>query len=143
VSRGRLSSIHSVFLFRLNSKGTQILIATSAGDVHQLDLLTFDHAHLSSCHPGPVRAVAFPKDLDAVLATCAEDGVRLWSLPPCGRGRPVLRAAFNGAACLAFSPDGDAIHVGFDDGAVRALAPESGRLLYCSGGAHPSGKLID
>ena len=41
--------------------------------------------------------------------------------------------------CLAFAPDGKLIVTGWDDGAVRAFLPESGKLKFEIGNAHHKG----
>ncbi len=116
--------------------GSALLVGTSSGDAHQMDLLTFNSNLLSTCHGGSINDLAFPQGLDGILGTCAQDGIRLWSL---AHGQQLLHIRQQGALCLTFYPDGSCILCGFEDGCIRSYTPESGRLIGCTQGAHPQG----
>ena len=77
--------------------------------------------------------------LDAVFATCGEDGIRIWEL---NTGKELLHIPGDGcvvAECMEFSPDGKLILSGWSDGCIQAHTPETGKLIFVAQGVHSSG----
>ena len=79
------------------------------------------------------------RDLDTIIATCGEDGIRLWDL---NNGKQLLHIPEDGcvvAECMKFSADGKLILSGWSDGCIRAHTPETGKMIFVAQGVHPSG----
>ena len=74
-----------------------------------------------------------------MLATCGEDGIRLWETTT---GKQLLHIPEDGcsvAECIEFSADGKLILSGWSDGCIRAHTPETGKLIFLAQGVHPPG----
>jgi WD40 repeat protein len=93
---------------------------------------------IQTCHGEAINDVAFPLGYSEVFATCGSSDVRVWHI---SEARELLRIQVPGSECLsvAFMPDGGSILSGWNDGKIRAFAPQSGRLLYVINDAHPHG----
>ena len=93
---------------------------------------------IQTCHAEQINDVAFPLGYSEVFATCGSTDVRVWHI---NEARELLRIRVPNVECLsvAFMPDGGSIISGWNDGKIRAFAPQSGRLLYTINDAHPHG----
>ena len=85
--------------------------------------------------------MAFPVGYSEVFATCGREDVRIWHI---NEARELLRIKVPNVECLsvAFMPDGGSVVTGWNDGKIRAFAPQSGRLLYTINDAHVQGVWI-
>ena len=93
---------------------------------------------IQTCHSERINDVAFPVGYSEVFATCGREDVRIWHI---NEARELLRIKVPNVECLsvAFMPDGGSVVTGWNDGKIRAFAPQSGRLLYTINDAHPHG----
>ncbi|XP_073090915.1 cilia- and flagella-associated protein 52-like isoform X2 [Manis javanica] len=73
-----------------------------------------------------------------LFATCAKKDIRVWHTLS---NRELLRITVPNMTChgIDFMRDGKSIISGWDDGKIRAFAPETGRLIYVINNAHRIG----
>ena len=93
---------------------------------------------IQTCHAEQINDVAFPLGYSEVFATCGSTDVRVWHI---NEARELLRIRVPNVECLSVGvhADGGSIISGWNDGKIRAFAPQSGRLLYTINDAHPHG----
>ena len=86
-------------------------------------------------HAEPVADIAFAKGYSELFATCAGSDIRIWHTKTKSE---LLRVQVPEVKCncIAFSPSGNAIFSGWNDGKVRAFAPQSGSLQFVINEAH-------
>lgn len=92
----------------------------------------------STCHFSKINAVVFPYAYSEVFATCSAEDIRVWNAR---KYTELLRIRVPNLACncISFSKDGKSIVSGWDDGAIRAFGPQSGKLIYTITDAHAGG----
>ncbi|XP_045055232.2 cilia- and flagella-associated protein 52 isoform X3 [Desmodus rotundus] len=75
---------------------------------------------------------------DELFATCAKKDIRVWHTLS---NRELLRITIPNMTChsIDFMRDGKSIISAWDDGKIRAFAPETGRLMYVINNAHRIG----
>jgi WD40 repeat protein len=85
-----------------------------------------------------VSDVAFPRGYSELFATCSNNDIRVWHAQT---RNELLRIQVPNLECLCitFSPDGKSIVSGWNDGKVRAFAPQSGTLKYVINDVHRDG----
>lgn len=76
------------------------------------------------------------REIDRILGSCGEDGVRVWDILT---GRQMFHVGQAGGLCLGFLPDGSGLIVGFADGCLRFYTPETGRNIFTVQGVHANG----
>ncbi|XP_055688187.1 cilia- and flagella-associated protein 52 [Lutzomyia longipalpis] len=115
-----------------------ILIGTEACEIYSLSLGNFDVKLLKTCHTGPVFDVAFPHNFSGVFATASFESLRIWSVR---RMQELLRIVVPNftASGVVFSHDGKSLLSAWNDGALRAFTPLTGRLAFAIPNAHNKG----
>ncbi|XP_073090918.1 cilia- and flagella-associated protein 52-like isoform X3 [Manis javanica] len=80
----------------------------------------------------------WPSGTAELFATCAKKDIRVWHTLS---NRELLRITVPNMTChgIDFMRDGKSIISGWDDGKIRAFAPETGRLIYVINNAHRIG----
>ncbi|XP_059614084.1 cilia- and flagella-associated protein 52 [Phlebotomus argentipes] len=123
--------------FQLLDSGT-VLIGTEACEIYSLALGSFEIKLLKTCHTGPVYDIAFPHNFSGVFATASFESLRVWSVK---RMQELLRIVVPNftASGVVFSRDGKSLLSAWNDGALRAFTPLTGRLAFAIPNAHNKG----
>lgn len=115
-----------------------VLVGTDGCELFTVDADTFHVTRLFTCHTSVIHDLAFPRDYSKVFATASRHDVRVWSADSL---RELLRVTVRNATCsgVLFTPDGSQMLTSWNDGRVRAYAPQSGRLLFAIEHCHNRG----
>merc|ERR1712216_870464 len=99
---------------------------------------TLEWQQRSTAHYNPVRDVCFPRQTSELFVTCSDRDIRVWLT---SKKQELLRIQVPNLVCncVAIAPDGSMIISGWEDGKIRAFAPESGKLLWSATNAHQKG----
>lgn len=117
--------------------GGGFLAATAQSNLYALDL-ELRAELLGTCHHGGVNGVVFPRGCSDLFLTCSREDIRVWRAS--GQKELLRIQVLNlECNCVAITDSGTAIVSGWDDGRLRAFAPESGRLLFVVPDAHAGG----
>jgi len=86
-------------------------------------------------HAEMVNDVVFPQGYSDLFATCAGSDIRIWHSDTLSE---LLRVQVPNQECncIAFSPRGDGIVSGWNDGKIRSFLPQSGGLQFVINEAH-------
>ncbi|XP_043464838.1 cilia- and flagella-associated protein 52-like isoform X1 [Leptopilina heterotoma] len=116
-------------------KNDYVLIGTTLCEIYQIKLKDFDMRLLVTCHTNTIYSIAFPSNYSEIFATSSKDDIRLWRVET---QKELLRITISNFVCsnLCFSYDGKMIISAWNDGVIRAFAPQSGRLLFAIHNAH-------
>ncbi|XP_058791457.1 cilia- and flagella-associated protein 52 [Phymastichus coffea] len=111
------------------------IVGTSLSEIYQVKLADFDMRLLLTCHTAAIYDVAFPHNYSEIFATGSKNDIRLWRL---ATQKELLRITLPNFVCtsLGFSCDGRMLLSAWNDGIVRAFAPQTGRLLFAILNAH-------
>ena len=106
----------------------KFLLGTDQSNVYEASVLPDTPRHpaevkldlWSTCHPGSIAAIAFPKGFSEVFATCSKNDIRVWHMR---KRREVLRIQVPNLHCLCveITPDGKTILSGWEDGKVKEI----------------------
>ena len=118
--------------------GDYYFAGTSQSSIYRVRADDLSAELRSTCHFGKINAVAYPYAYSEVFATCATEDIRVWNARTYTE---LLRIRVPNleCSCIAFSKDGKSIVSGWDDGAIRAFGPQSGKLIYTITDAHAGG----
>eukprot|EP00911_Craspedida_sp_UC1_P001078 UC1_evm7s808 len=126
----------------LRGAGHDVFCGTAACEMHHIGLAEFKGELRIKAHHAPINSVIFPPGESAIFATCTQGSVYIWST---STGQLLLDVSLAGLECtsadigLGVGPAGDSIMTGWDDGYLRFLAPESGKVQAEVKDAHPAG----
>lgn len=127
---GAVLSVMQTFEDELTSvawaaSGAELYAGGIAGTVSRWDAVSGQMWELFAAHAGPVEAISVAPDGQS-LATASADGVKLWA-----HDGVLLDSLSNtqGALSVAWSPSGEAVAVGRDDGWVGVWSTSTGKLL--------------
>lgn len=120
----------------LSPDRSQFLAGTNDGNRYLVDVEAFETPELrGTAHADPITDVVFPAESSALFLTASKRDIRLWNAET---RMELLRIQVPNLTCLclALARDGKSIVSGWDDGKIRAFAPESGKLQYVIPDAH-------
>ncbi|XP_051157858.1 cilia- and flagella-associated protein 52 isoform X2 [Leptopilina boulardi] len=125
------SAVSSMVLY----KNDYVLIGTTLCEIYQIKLNDFNMRLLISCHTNTIYSIAFPPNYSEIFATSSKDDIRLWRVET---QKELLRITISNFVCsnLCFSYDGKMIISAWNDGIIRAFAPQTGKLLFAIHNAH-------
>ncbi|KAF4531674.1 hypothetical protein B566_EDAN011833 [Ephemera danica] len=119
----------------------RLLVGTQSCDIFSLPVDDFSKIELHvTCHPSPVYSLAFPIDTSEVFISSGDGDFRIWRTTKSKNYVEIHRIMRTGLACrsVLVTQDGTAIFSAWDDGTIRAYAPNTGRILTEILGAHRS-----
>uniref|UniRef100_A0A8C9PDF5 Cilia- and flagella-associated protein 52 n=1 Tax=Spermophilus dauricus TaxID=99837 RepID=A0A8C9PDF5_SPEDA len=130
--QGGISSI------ALRGEGHQFFVGTEESHIYRVNFTDFKETLILTCHFEAVQDIVFPFGTAELFATCAKKDIRVWHTMS---NRELLRITVPNMTChgLDFMRDGKSIISAWDDGKIRAFAPETGRLMYVINSAHRIG----
>ncbi|XP_003466261.1 cilia- and flagella-associated protein 52 isoform X1 [Cavia porcellus] len=122
----------------LRGEGHQFFVGTEESHIYRVNFTDFKETLIATCHFEAVQDVVFPFGTSELFATCAKKDIRVWHTMS---NRELLRITVPNITCHAidFMRDGKSIISAWNDGKIRAFAPETGRLLYAISSAHRIG----
>lgn len=120
------------------SDGRSLYAGTRDGNRYFVAIDDFEPKLRATAHPDPVNCVAYPRDSSDLFLTGSLGEVRLWNART---RKELLRVQVPNIRCdcLQVRPDGGLIVTGWQDGRIRAFAPETGRLVFVINDAHVDG----
>lgn len=122
----------------LNANQDHFFVGTTKCNIFLVEVSSLEYELRNTCHSSHINDVCFPHKYSGVFATCGKNDVRVWnSKTRCELLR--INVPNLECLCIAFSPNGSCLFSGWDDGKIRAFAPESGKLLYVIHDAHRDG----
>lgn len=122
----------------LNANQDHFFVGTTKCNIFLVAVDSLEYELRNTCHSSHINDVCFPHKYSGVFATCGKNDVRVWNAKTrCELLR--INVPNLECLCIAFSPDGSCLFSGWDDGKIRAFAPESGKLLYVIHNAHRDG----
>jgi cilia- and flagella-associated protein 52 len=100
-----------------------------------VNIATLETQLRGTAHASAIRDVCFPAGTPDLFLTASGSDIRVWHA---GKRTELLRIQVPNIECLAVTINdaGTVIASGWDDGKVRAFAPESGKLLWTLNDAH-------
>jgi len=112
----------------VRGQGHQFYVGTLASKIYTFAMADFQYEVRSAAHNSKVNDVCFPRQSSDLFGTCAGSEIRVWHTKST---KELLRIEVPNKVCNAFDfmPDGSAIVSGWDDGCIRAFAPESGKKI--------------
>ncbi|EPY86756.1 WD repeat-containing protein 16 [Camelus ferus] len=124
----------------LRGEGHQFFVGTEESHIYRVNFTDFKETLITTCHFEAVEDIVFPFGTAELFATCAKKDIRVWHTLS---NRELLRITVPNMTChgIDFMRDGKSIISGnaWDDGKIRAFAPETGRLIYVINNAHRIG----
>lgn len=122
----------------LRGEGHQFFVGTEESHIYRVNFTDFKETLIATCHFEAVQDIVFPFGTAELFATCAKKDIRVWHTMS---KRELLRITVPNMTChgIDFMRDGKSIISAWDDGKIRAFAPESGRLMYTINSAHRIG----
>jgi WD40 repeat protein len=108
---------------------------TEGGNIYGVDIPSLQTQLRGTAHNAPVTDLVFPSGTSDLFITCAGCEIRIWHSV---KRTELLRIQVPNlkVLCVAINKAGNSIISGWDDGKIRAFAPESGRLQYSINDAH-------
>ncbi|XP_054391399.2 cilia- and flagella-associated protein 52 isoform X2 [Pongo abelii] len=128
----------SITSITLRGEGHQFFVGTEESHIFQVSFTDFKETLIATCHFDAVEDIVFPFGTAELFATCAKKDIRVWHTPS---NRELLRITVPNMTChgIDFMRDGKSIISAWNDGKIRAFAPETGRLMYVINSAHRIG----
>ncbi|XP_040309146.1 cilia- and flagella-associated protein 52 isoform X2 [Herpailurus yagouaroundi] len=122
----------------LRGEGHHFFVGTEESHIYRVNFTDFKETLIATCHFEAVQDVVFPFGTAELFATCAKKDIRVWHTLS---NRELLRITVPNMTChgIDFMRDGKSIISAWDDGRIRAFAPETGRLMYVINNAHRIG----
>ncbi|XP_008686226.1 cilia- and flagella-associated protein 52 [Ursus maritimus] len=122
----------------LRGEGHQFFVGTEESHIYRVNFTDFKETLIATCHCEAVQDIVFPFGTTELFATCAKKDIRVWHTLS---NRELLRITVPNMTChgIDFMRDGKSIISAWDDGRIRAFAPETGRLMYVINNAHRIG----
>ncbi|XP_047291396.1 cilia- and flagella-associated protein 52 isoform X5 [Homo sapiens] len=122
----------------LRGEGHQFLVGTEESHIYRVSFTDFKETLIATCHFDAVEDIVFPFGTAELFATCAKKDIRVWHT---SSNRELLRITVPNMTChgIDFMRDGKSIISAWNDGKIRAFAPETGRLMYVINNAHRIG----
>nr|XP_021511681.1 cilia- and flagella-associated protein 52 [Meriones unguiculatus] len=122
----------------LRGEGHQFFVGTEESHIYRVNFTDFKEMLIATCHFEAVEDIVFPFGTAELFATCAKKDIRVWHTMS---NRELLRITVPNMTChgIDFMRDGKSIVSAWDDGKIRAFAPETGRLMYAINSAHRIG----
>nr|KAF6415330.1 cilia and flagella associated protein 52 [Molossus molossus] len=122
----------------LRGEGHQFFVGTEESHIYRVNFTDFKETLIGTCHFEAVQDIVFPFGTAELFATCAKKDIRVWHTLS---NRELLRITVPNMTChcIEFMRDGKSIISAWDDGKIRAFAPETGRLMYVINNAHRIG----
>ncbi|KAM7333612.1 hypothetical protein ACRRTK_006932 [Alexandromys fortis] len=122
----------------LRGEGHQFFVGTEESHIYRVNFTDFKETLIATCHFEAVQDIVFPFGTAELFATCAKKDIRVWHTMS---NRELLRITVPNMTChgIDFMRDGRSIISAWDDGKIRAFAPETGRLIYTINSAHRIG----
>ncbi|XP_012511054.1 PREDICTED: cilia- and flagella-associated protein 52 [Propithecus coquereli] len=122
----------------LRGEGHQFFVGTEESYIYRVNFTDFKETLIATCHFEAVEDIVFPFGTAELFATCAKKDIRVWHT---SSNRELLRITVPNMTChgIDFMRDGRSIISAWDDGKIRAFAPETGRLMYVINSAHRIG----
>ncbi|XP_059937269.1 cilia- and flagella-associated protein 52 isoform X3 [Mesoplodon densirostris] len=122
----------------LRGEGHQFFVGTEESHIYRVNFTDFKETLITTCHFEAVEDIVFPFGTAELFATCAKKDIRVWHTLS---NRELLRITVPNMTChgIDFMRDGKSIISAWDDGKIRAFAPETGRLMYVINNAHRIG----
>ncbi|XP_065753335.1 cilia- and flagella-associated protein 52 isoform X1 [Phocoena phocoena] len=122
----------------LRGEGHQFFVGTEESHIYRVNFTDFKETLIITCHFEAVEDIVFPFGTAELFATCAKKDIRVWHTLS---NRELLRITVPNMTCrgIDFMRDGKSIISAWDDGKIRAFAPETGRLMYVINNAHRIG----
>ncbi|XP_027423567.1 cilia- and flagella-associated protein 52 isoform X2 [Zalophus californianus] len=119
-------------------EGHQFFVGTEESHIYRVNFTDFKETLIATCHFEAVQDIVFPFGTAELFATCAKKDIRVWRTLS---NRELLRITVPNMTChgIDFMRDGKSIISAWDDGRIRAFAPETGRLIYVINNAHRIG----
>ncbi|XP_058531584.1 cilia- and flagella-associated protein 52 isoform X2 [Ochotona princeps] len=130
--QGGISSI------TLRGEGHQFFVGTEESHIYRVNFTDFKETLIATCHFEAVQDIVFPFGTSELFATCAKKDIRVWHTLS---NRELLRITVPNMTChgIEFMRDGKSLVSAWNDGKIRAFAPETGRLMYAINSAHRIG----
>ncbi|XP_054312591.1 cilia- and flagella-associated protein 52 isoform X2 [Pongo pygmaeus] len=128
----------SITSITLRGEGHQFFVGTEESHIFQVSFTDFKETLIATCHFDAVEDIVFPFGTAELFATCAKKDIRVWHT---SSNRELLRITVPNMTChgIDFMRDGKSIISAWNDGKIRAFAPETGRLMYVINSAHRIG----
>ncbi|XP_023385618.1 cilia- and flagella-associated protein 52 [Pteropus vampyrus] len=125
----------------LRGEGHQFFVGTEESHIYRVNFTDFKETLIATCHFEAVQDIVFPFGTAELFATCAKKDIRVWHTLS---NRELLRITVPNMTChgIDFMRDGKSIISAWDDGKIRAFAPETGRLMYVINNAHRIGTTV-
>ncbi|XP_053067751.1 cilia- and flagella-associated protein 52 isoform X1 [Acinonyx jubatus] len=122
----------------LRGEGHHFFVGTEESHIYRVNFTDFKETLIATCHFEAVQDIVFPFGTAELFATCAKKDIRVWHTLS---NRELLRITVPNMTChgIDFMRDGKSIISAWDDGRIRAFAPETGRLMYVINNAHRIG----
>ncbi|XP_055111989.1 cilia- and flagella-associated protein 52 isoform X4 [Symphalangus syndactylus] len=122
----------------LRGEGHQFFVGTEESHIYRVSFTDFKETLIVTCHFDAVEDIVFPFGTAELFATCAKKDIRVWHT---SSNRELLRITVPNMTChsIDFMRDGKSIISAWNDGKIRAFAPETGRLMYVINSAHRIG----
>ncbi|XP_019490118.1 PREDICTED: cilia- and flagella-associated protein 52 [Hipposideros armiger] len=122
----------------LRREGHQFFVGTEESHIYCVNFTDFKETLIATCHFEAVQDIVFPFGTGELFATCAKEDIRVWHTLS---NKELLRITVPNMTChsIDFMRDGKSIISAWDDGKIRAFAPETGRLMYVINNAHRIG----
>uniref|UniRef100_A0A2K5NBG1 Cilia- and flagella-associated protein 52 n=1 Tax=Cercocebus atys TaxID=9531 RepID=A0A2K5NBG1_CERAT len=122
----------------LRGEGHQFFVGTEESHIYRVSFTDFKETLIATCHFEAVEDIVFPFGTAELFATCAKKDIRVWHT---SSNRELLRITVPNMTChgIDFMRDGKSIISAWNDGKIRAFAPETGRLMYVINSAHRIG----
>ena len=127
-----LGSITSI---AMAADGASAFVGTEAGNIYGVETEKLVTQLRGTGHNSPVTDVCFPHGTSDLFITSAGNDIRVWHTQ---KRTELLRIQVPNLTCncIAINRQGTSIVSGWDDGKVRAFAPETGKLQYTINDAH-------
>lgn len=129
----------------LRGKGHQFFAGTNESNIYKVPLFAPEKNDpalkpelITTCHYAAVNDIAFPANCSDIYCTCSYQDIRVWNMQ---KNQELLRITVQNMTCNAviIMPGGKMIVSAWDDGRIRAFAPESGKPIFVIEDAHRGG----
>ena len=119
----------------LAGDGASAFVGTAEGNIYGVDVAKLEPVLRGTGHTVPVSDVCFPHGTSDLFITAAGSDIRVWHTQ---KRTELLRIQVPNLVCncVAINKQGTSIVSGWDDGKVRAFAPETGKLQFTINDAH-------